>query len=48
VSAEAYGSWNKKKAFKAKVMPKSKEVKEELASRLRGVLILKDLDDTAF
>lgn len=30
VSAEAYGAFNKKQSYKAKVIPKSNEVKERI------------------
>lgn len=34
VSAEAFGMWNKKGDFKAKVVPKSQETKDKIMARL--------------
>jgi hypothetical protein len=34
VSAEAYGEWNRKGDFKAKVVPKGAETREKLKKRL--------------
>jgi cAMP-dependent protein kinase regulator len=34
VSAEAFGQWNKKEEFKAKVVPKSDETKNKIMQRL--------------
>lgn len=35
VSAECFGSWNKREEFKAPVVPKTEEAKE----RLKGILM---------
>ncbi len=34
VSAEAFGDWNKKGDFKAKIIPKSQEVRDKIMARL--------------
>ena len=34
VSSEAFGSWNKKEAFEANVIPKSQEAKDKIYQKL--------------
>jgi len=45
VSAEAYGTFNKKQSYKEKVIPKSNEVKERIKKRLLEAFMFSALDD---
>lgn len=45
MSAEAFGIWNKKGDFKAKVIPKTPEVKQALRNKLDGAFMFSALDD---
>lgn len=45
VSAEAFGNWNKKSAFQAKVVPKSQETKDKILTRLGQAFMFSALDD---
>lgn len=46
VSAEAFGSWNQKGAFKAIVIPKSDEIKTALRKKLDMAFMFSALDET--
>jgi len=45
ISAEAYGSYNKKGEFKAKVIPKTAEQKQRIIQRLEKAFMFSALDD---
>lgn len=45
VSAEAYGAWNKKKAYVPKVVPKTQEQKERIKLRLEQAFMFNALDE---
>eukprot|EP00347_Sterkiella_histriomuscorum_P002262 403368839 len=45
VSAEAFGDWNKKEAFEAKVVPKSQETKDKIMTRLGQAFMFSALDE---
>ncbi len=44
ISAEAYGTWNKKADFVARVIPKTEEQKARLAQKLQSSLLFSSLD----
>ena len=48
VSAEAYGAWNKKGEFKARVIPKTEETKAKIEKRLKTSFLFLALDDKEF
>ena len=48
VSAEAFGSWNKKGDFKAVTIPKNYETKEKIRSRLSKSFLFNTLDEKDF
>lgn len=48
VSAEAFGSWNKKGDFKAVVVPKNDETKEKIRARLSKSFLFNSLDPKDF
>lgn len=45
VSAEAFGSWNQKGHFQAKVVPKTAEVKQALRKKLDQAFMFSALDE---
>lgn len=45
VSAEAYGLWNKKGAFKPRVIPKNEEAKKRINQRLSQAFMFSALDE---
>jgi len=48
VSAEVYGTWNKKSEFKPKVVPKSVETRSKLKKRLLQAFMFNALDEKEF
>lgn len=48
VSAEAFGSWNKKSAFKPVVVPKNDSTKEKIRNRLGESFLFNSLDQKEF
>jgi hypothetical protein len=48
VSAEAFGSWNKKGDFTAVIVPKNDETKEKIRSRLSKSFLFNSLDEKDF
>ena len=44
VSAEAFGTWNQKSAFKARVVPKSNEAKQAIREKLSMAFMFSALD----
>lgn len=48
VSAEAYGAWNKKADFKARVIPKTEETREKIEKRLKTSFLFLALDAKEF
>lgn len=45
MSAEAFGNWNKKTDFEAKVVPKSQETKDKILARLTQAFMFSALDE---
>jgi cAMP-dependent protein kinase regulator len=45
VSAEAFGSWNRKEAFVPRVIPKTQEQKDTIIDRLNKAFMFEALDD---
>lgn len=48
VSAEAFGAWNKKSAFKAVVVPKNDSTKDKIRNRLSESFLFNSLDEKEF
>jgi len=48
VSAEAFGAWNKKSDFKARVVQKSAETRKKIAERLKHSFMFQSLNDQEF
>lgn len=48
VSAEAFGMWNRKEEFKARVIEKSEETKDKISSRLKQSFIFQALNEEEF
>ncbi len=48
VSAEAFGAWNKKSAFKAVVVPKNDSTKDKIRNRLSWSFLFNSLDEKEF
>lgn len=48
VSAEAFGSWNKKSDFKAIIVPKNDETKDKIRARLSKSFLFNSLDERDF
>ena len=46
VSAEAFGVWNQKAAFKAKVVTKSQQAKEAIRDKLNMAFMFQALDES--
>lgn len=46
VSAEAFGAWNQKSAFKAKVIPKSEEQQTKIYEKLNQSFMFSNLDES--
>ena len=45
MSAEAFGNWNKKTDFEAKIVPKSQETKDKILARLTQAFMFSALDE---
>merc|ERR1712032_586310 len=45
VSAEVYGMWNKKEAFKPKIIPKDSDLKDRINKRLQNSFMFQALED---
>ena len=45
VSAEAFGTWNQKGAFKPKVVPKTEEAKSAIREKLNMAFMFSALDE---
>jgi hypothetical protein len=45
VSAEAFGSYNKKEEFKARVVPKDEKVKAAIMDKIEKSFMFSGLDD---
>jgi len=45
VSAEVYGAWNKKEAFKPKIIAKDAALKERINKRLQDAFMFQALED---